>query len=297
MLKPSEVAHPADSKRHGNQEGMTKKIDLRVLSLGAGVQSTAMYIMAARGELTPMPDVAIFADTQAEPAHVYEHLDSLEERYGDIIPIHRVTRGNLEKDCLEGNEDRRKFAAIPLYVKDGNGKSSILRRQCTREYKIAPIHQEMRRLLGLKKGQRVSGKYVVEMWVGISLDEIARLRDSTDKWIDIRYPFVFDRPMRRGELISWLRDNGWSEPRKSACYFCPFHDDGTWRDMKANEPDTWARAVEFDRRIREGVLSSIEDEAFTHRSLKPLEDIDFGSIETTQMGLPFQEECQGMCGV
>jgi hypothetical protein len=37
---------------------------LRVISLGAGVQSTTMALMAARGEIAPMPDCAIFADTQ-----------------------------------------------------------------------------------------------------------------------------------------------------------------------------------------------------------------------------------------
>jgi hypothetical protein len=36
---------------------------LRVLSLGAGVQSTTLALMAAHGEIGPMPDCAIFADT------------------------------------------------------------------------------------------------------------------------------------------------------------------------------------------------------------------------------------------
>ena len=36
---------------------------LRVISLGAGVQSTTMALMAAHGEIGPMPDCAIFADT------------------------------------------------------------------------------------------------------------------------------------------------------------------------------------------------------------------------------------------
>lgn len=47
---------------------------LRVLSLGAGVQSTTLALMAAHGEIEP-PDCAIFADTQWEPAEVYAHLN------------------------------------------------------------------------------------------------------------------------------------------------------------------------------------------------------------------------------
>ena len=35
---------------------------LTIISLGAGVQSSAMALMAAKGEL-PMPDYCIFADT------------------------------------------------------------------------------------------------------------------------------------------------------------------------------------------------------------------------------------------
>jgi len=38
-------------------------IRLRALSLGAGVQSTTLALMAAHGEVGPMPDCAIFADT------------------------------------------------------------------------------------------------------------------------------------------------------------------------------------------------------------------------------------------
>jgi len=50
---------------------------LRVLSLGAGVQSSVMALMAAHGEL-PRINCAIFADTQWEPKAIYEHLDWLE---------------------------------------------------------------------------------------------------------------------------------------------------------------------------------------------------------------------------
>ena len=51
---------------------MSKKIE--VISLGAGVQSSVMCLMAAKGELEPMPDAAIFADTGAEPRKVMEWL-------------------------------------------------------------------------------------------------------------------------------------------------------------------------------------------------------------------------------
>jgi hypothetical protein len=39
----------------------------RIISLGAGVQSSAMLLMALEGRFEDMPDCAIFADTQDEP--------------------------------------------------------------------------------------------------------------------------------------------------------------------------------------------------------------------------------------
>ncbi len=59
--------HAAKSGPHLNRKGMD--FDFTYLSLGAGVQSTAMLIMSALGLYgCPNADVAIFADTGDEPA-------------------------------------------------------------------------------------------------------------------------------------------------------------------------------------------------------------------------------------
>ena len=70
-----------------------------VLSLGAGVQSSVLALMAAQEEITPMPDFAVFADTQAEPPHVYEWLKWLETKLP--FPVHYVTKGNLTEESLK----------------------------------------------------------------------------------------------------------------------------------------------------------------------------------------------------
>jgi 3'-phosphoadenosine 5'-phosphosulfate sulfotransferase (PAPS reductase)/FAD synthetase len=75
------------------------------LSLGAGVQSSTLALMAAVGEVTPMPDGAIFADTQAEPAGVYRWLDWLEKRLP--YPVHRVTAGDLRKAVLASHVSKK----------------------------------------------------------------------------------------------------------------------------------------------------------------------------------------------
>src|SRR3990167_7074077 len=70
-----------------------------IISLGAGVQSSTMALMAAAGEITPMPTAAIFADTQDEPSNVYRWLDWLEKQLP--FPVYRVTNGSLSASILE----------------------------------------------------------------------------------------------------------------------------------------------------------------------------------------------------
>jgi hypothetical protein len=50
-------------------------ISRHVLNLGAGVQSTTLYLMYLRGEIQPVIECAIFADTGEEPASIYRHLE------------------------------------------------------------------------------------------------------------------------------------------------------------------------------------------------------------------------------
>ena len=64
-----------------------------IISLGAGVQSSTMALMAAKGEITPMPDSAVFADTMGEPDSVYKWLNWLQTKLP--FPIHKVSYGNL----------------------------------------------------------------------------------------------------------------------------------------------------------------------------------------------------------
>ena len=91
-------------------------IDLRVLSLGAGVQSTALALMAAHGEIGPMPDCAIFADTGWEPRAVHEHLAWL--RSPDVLPfpVHVVSAGNIRDGLVRGARGER-WASIPAFMR------------------------------------------------------------------------------------------------------------------------------------------------------------------------------------
>ena len=127
----------------------------RVLSLGAGVQSTVLALMAERGEFgLPKPDIAIFADTQWEPKGVYDHLEWLKDQVS--FEIRTVTAGNIKENLRQGAmPDNSKFIGIPIYLAKDDGGHGLMRRQCTTQYKLKPIHRELRQILRLRPRQLV----------------------------------------------------------------------------------------------------------------------------------------------
>ena len=268
---------------------------MRFLSLGAGVQSTTLALMAAKGEIGPMPDAAIFADTGWEPAHVYKHLDWLE---GELpFPVVRVTRPGLDlgAHAIEiATAPVTRTASPPWFTKNPRG---MLPRQCSKEFKVRVIQQEVRRRLGLSKGQRGPKEVVVEQWIGISSDEIQRMKDSELAYVRNVFPLV-DLKMSRADCLQWMEERFYPRPPKSSCIFCPYRGDDQWREMRDNNPDDWAKAVKFDAAIRPG-FHGMEGQAFVHRQRVPLDQVDLApkADPAAPREFGFLEECEGICGV
>ena len=245
--------------------------------------------MAAHGVVKPMPDVAIFADTMAEPQHVYDWLDWLEAQLP--FPVIRVSKGNLREAVVTGGAGAR-FAPPPFYTTSING-GGMLRRQCTREYKVEPIEKKLRELAGYKPRQRISAG-TVEQWIGISWDEKERMKMARNKWCVNRWPLI-EMHMTRMQCLEWMRDNGYNElPKKSACTFCPYHDNSMWRDMKENDPESWKDACSVDEAIRGG-FEKTSQSLYVHQSMVPLREADLSDKNSMQYS--FLDECDGMCGV
>jgi hypothetical protein len=255
---------------------------LRLLSLGAGVQSTTLLMLAAEGRL-PGLDGAIFSDTGWEPAAVYEHLDRLDREIAQPagIPIYRVSAGNIRNDALD---PEHRFASMPLFVKNPDGGDGMTRRQCTSEYKLKPIKAQVRRLLGYPHPVPVPRGVYVEQWVGISRDEFGRAKDSGIQYLRSIWPLLYldgsadgREGWTRDDCLRYLRTNGWASTPKSACIGCPFHGNAQWRKLRDDQPDEWADAVDFDRAIRADNARGnangkpLLGEAYLHRSRLPLD--------------------------
>lgn len=241
----------------------TPRPALRVLSLGAGVQSTTLALLAVeakkaeKGSLDMSLDCAIFADTGWEPGHVYEHLDRLEVVLADAcIPVYRVSAGNIRDDALD---PAHRFASMPLFIRNQDGGEGMARRQCTSEYKIKPIKAKVRELLGCPYPIPVPRGVYAEQWIGFSTDELGRVRGKLDvQYTRPRHPLL-ELGMSRMDCRRWLTARGWGATAKSACIGCPFHGNAQWRRMRDKDPASWADAVDFDVAIRHGHPNATSD--------------------------------------
>jgi hypothetical protein len=239
--------------------------------------------MAAQGHFETVPEFAVFADTGWEPRAVYQHLDWLTAELAGRITVQRVAGGNLREDALDvASASKGRFASMPLHVLKRSGEKGQLRRQCTKEYKLAPIRRHL----------RAQGLTAVEMWIGISLDEVERARPSGLQWVENAWPLL-DVAMTRAQCAAWLEERGYPEPPKSACIGCPYTDNRRWLDLRENRPDEWADAVAVDSALRH--MPGIDGQTFLHPQLVPLAEAVLDPADAGQ--LSFAAECAGMCGV
>lgn len=297
---------------------------VHILSLGAGVQSSTLALMASRGLITPKPTAAIFADTQAEPASVYSWLSWLEKQLD--FPVYRVTHGNLAEKDLRTQRSKKsgkiyRSSKIPAFTLETttvtcscvgddevpdpgcglcNGKGSVRResrgllpRKCTLDYKIQPIFRKARELGGVPRQKR-SGVYVVQ-WIGISTDEVLRMKPSRESWAVNRWPLI-EMGISRQMCLEWWAKEKLPTPPRSACVFCPYHNDNEWVRLKTEEPVEFDRAVKFERRMQKAHDKTEVSRGvpFLHRSCIPIDKVKFEPKEKpTNL---FNNECEGMCG-
>ena len=285
---------------------------LRVLNLGAGVQSTTLLLLVCRGDL-PRLDAAIFADTGWEPQAVYAHLDWLTAQAEAAgIPVLRVSAGNLRTDLLQTVRGKMNHLANPpFFVWDAGASAEHIRtlwgeevrgertghrgrllRKCTQAYKLAPIRQAVRALM------REAGVRQVEQWMGISVDEAHRVKPSGVRYIRHRYPLI-ERGWSRQTCLDWLQAMGYPEPPKSACLGCPFHDDAYWVRLRDTSPAEWADTVAVDHAIRTA-LPGVRGQVYMHRSCVPLEAVAFApkpAANVDQLRWDWTGECEGVCGI
>lgn len=269
------------------------KKHVHVLSYGGGTQSTALLLMALKGEINGViPDYIIFSDTGWEPKSIYDWIDKVNNYIKKTFEreIIFTNGGNIREDLLNAVKHGKRVASLPFYTLNDDGERGMVMRQCTMEYKIQPIKRKIKELLGYKKNERV--KEIVHMWKGISTDEIQRVKPMKEKWLVAEHPLVDIVNMDRSACVAYVEREGLGTPAKSSCIGCPFHDDTVWIEMKKHDPKSWNDAVYIDKMIRN--MPKLKSQCFLHKSCKPIDEVDFGE-DQLEFDL-FTNECEGFCG-
>ena len=240
---------------------------INIISLGVGVQSVTLFLMACHNELKPRPKCAVFADPKWERYQTYATLGWL-QTLGDIygIPIFVVSDGNIRTDILDHST---RSLSPPLFIKTKDGNLSLMRRQCTLEYKIRPIQKLIKERFG------ASAKNPVSTWIGISLDEMQRMKPSDRKYQVYRYPLI-EKRMSRVDCYYWLHDHNYPIPVSSSCIGCPYHSPSEWRKLSNTE---FQEAVDWEKSIQSTYTDNGHpfSRSFLTRYLEPLETRPFES--------------------
>jgi hypothetical protein len=284
--------------------------------------------MAEKGELLPKPTAGIFADTMREPDSVYVWLDWLETQLS--YPVYRVSKGDLGADSLRTGVSKKtgkiwQKNLIPAYIL-GETKG-VLRRMCTLDYKIEVVRKKLRELVkpemkAWKKKhqsalkalrfydefknltdvqypyeawQECQADPLITQWMGISADEAVRAKESRIPYIKDIHPLL-DANMTREDCYKWMRSHGYPDPPRSACYFCPYHSDAEWIRLRDQEPNEFAKAVDYERQLQAGFdrQQTLLGRPFLHNARIPLDQVVFDPNKGKHN---FGNECEGMCGV
>lgn len=225
----------------------------QVWSCGGGVQSAAIAALIVQGRL-PKPDYSLIVDTEREKETTWTYYDEvLKPKLAAVgVDLIRIPKSRYATVDLWHDDD----ILIPAYTnKNGLGKLSGY---CSNEWKRRVIMRYLRE-------HRVER---CQNWVGISLDEMNRVRVSDKRWFQHRYPLIFEVPLRRGGCVELVKQMGWPPAPRSSCWMCPHHDDAEWQSM--TEADM-RQAQLFEREIQQ-----LDPHLFLHQQCVPLEEVKFG---------------------
>jgi hypothetical protein len=260
---------------------------IRVLSLGAGPQSSALLLLACAGHI-PAFNAAIFADPGWQHPAVYRRVDQLARiAAGSGIPLYRVSAGDVRADALDTG---RRYASMPLWYRSPSGHDGSARRQCVSQYKTRPIKAKIRELLGYPPPAHVPRGIYAELAIGLAAEETCRALDPDVRYLRYAYPLA-GLGWTTADCLRYLSSYGINGVPPSACLGCPYHGNRWWRYLRHHEPSWWADVVAFDHAIRNGHPRAsdrgqqLRGRYYLHMSRQPLDQAHLGPVRAHN-GLP-----------
>lgn len=260
---------------------------MKILSCGAGMQSSALHLMSCENALAkirgeppvwpqvPIYDISIFCDLGFEPPWVKKQVEFLANAgHSCGVPL-VILDSPLYTDFMENFGERRTIS-IPWWTIKEDGHKSKMPRNCTIDYKVELISKYVRwELLGYKKGQRLreEDKKAHEMHMGFSAEEARRCKENPNPMFVNKFPLV-EMVLTRADNFAYIKDVWGLETKASACSFCPFHKNYFFKFLRENEPEQYAQVVGVDELLRDkNPKPPMDSDLFISRSRKRLIDL------------------------
>ncbi len=233
---------------------------VEVWSCGGGTQSGAIAALIGMGKL-PKPDICFMTNTGREKSGTWPFVDGFIRpqlaRVGGELRI--IQSSDYGGGSLFGGE-AGETVMMPGFT-NITGQVGKLPPFCSGSWKT-DVGERYLRSLGVEKARN---------WLGISLDEMRRVRKQHRPWLELWYPLIFAVRLFRYQCVELIRSTGWlSSIPHSACFMCPNMADAEWIDMKMNWPQDFAAACAVEAEVR-----LIDSNFFCHPSCVPLAEVDF----------------------
>lgn len=255
---------------------------IRSFSFGGGWQSMASMVLAAQGvidfRLFLFANVGDDSENPETIEYVHKHAVPYAAEHGlELVELQRVSKdGQPETIYRRIMDSGGRRQTIPVYLSNGMPGG----RACTHDFKIWVTGQELQ-----QRGASPKNKATVGM--GISLDEIGRMKPSSAKpYEELVYPLI-DLRLRRTDCPGIIRSAGLPMPPKSACDFCPIRKIAEWQDMHETQPARWDRACRVEDTLNAENARKGRQPVYLTRVGRPLRDLFKGG---SQLALDDEDE-------
>ena len=239
--------------------------DLRIVAYGGGVNTVALLVLAAQGEIDYQTFVFSNVGDDSESPGTLDYTRDIAAPYArehglELIETWRVTRDGTRETIYE-RINRADTKSIVIPFRGSNG--APLARDCTADFKVAVVGKWLK-----NHGASPRNKATVAM--GIATEEVHRANpDKAAPYEILTYPLL-ERRMRRDDCMQVIREAGLPVPPKSACWFCPFTKPRQWADMQRRNPRQFHRAAELEQMINERQSAMDRDPVYLTRFGRPL---------------------------
>lgn len=186
-------------------------------------------------------------------------------------------------------QEYKDFLAFNNAVSEMKRKNKAASKKVKAKYPEFPFRQ----------WEKMQSEPLAASWIGISSDEADRMKPSKIPWIVNRWPLI-EKNLTRKDCVDWMLANGYPEPPRSACIFCPFHSDEEWQRIRNDSEEEFQAVIKYEKDLQAAARNqtALTGVPYLHPSCKPLSEIDFGkkTLGYQQLNM-FGNECEGLCGV